>query len=198
MEEVGLRGAGTAAWQVDPEALSAALETEAGRQAMDALIEDEATFVDFSRSSIWLAREHQIVEGAPTPEENAVIKKVVWAGHGQPAYTPGEFQYHYLNTIGPVVQEYAAIIGIESYVQAHTIEGPLNAVLREARGTAAAYIVQAALLWNFGVAFSPDNMPESLEGLAEIPRLESQYIDFPRSFIMIAEEHIVFQEVIEN
>ena len=120
---------GISAWQVDPEALSAALETEAGRQAMDALIEDEATFVDFSRSSIWLAREHQIVEGAPTPEENAVIKKVVWAGHGQPAYTPGEFQYHYLNTIGPVVQEYAAIIGIESYVQAHTIEGPLNAVL---------------------------------------------------------------------
>ncbi|MCP4716897.1 MAG: EthD domain-containing protein [Deltaproteobacteria bacterium] len=190
--------AGIAVWQIDADVLSASLATEAGAQAMDALIEDEATFVNFSRSSIWVAREHKIVEGGPPPQENAGLEKVVWAGHGLPQYTPEEFQYHYLNTIGPVVQEYAASIGIDNYIQAHAVDSPLNAVLRDARGTAAAFSVQAALLWDFGAVFSSGTSPEVLEGLVEIPRLESEYIDFPNSFVARAVEYIVFSEALSD
>jgi uncharacterized protein (TIGR02118 family) len=50
-------------WWDDPEALAASAQTEAGRVASRALIEDERRFIDFSASPIWIAREHPIIDG---------------------------------------------------------------------------------------------------------------------------------------
>lgn len=49
-------------WWDDAEALAAAAQTEAGREASRALIEDEKRFIDLSASPIFLSREHTIID----------------------------------------------------------------------------------------------------------------------------------------
>jgi uncharacterized protein (TIGR02118 family) len=41
--------------------LAAALATEAGRRAAQALLEDERRFIDLARSPLWLGREHEVL-----------------------------------------------------------------------------------------------------------------------------------------
>lgn len=48
-------------WWDSLEDLRAATETEEGRQAGRLLLEDEAKFIDFSRSPLWYGEEHQII-----------------------------------------------------------------------------------------------------------------------------------------
>lgn len=48
-------------WWESLEDLRAATETEEGRQAGRLLLEDEAKFIDFSRSPLWYGEEHQII-----------------------------------------------------------------------------------------------------------------------------------------
>ena len=44
--------------------LAAALATEAGRRAAQALLEDERRFIDLARSPLWLGREHEVLAAA--------------------------------------------------------------------------------------------------------------------------------------
>tara|TARA_R100000900_G_scaffold90923_1_gene70648 strand:+ start:357 stop:737 length:381 start_codon:yes stop_codon:yes gene_type:complete len=48
-------------WWESLEDLRAATATEEGRQAGRLLLEDEAKFIDFSRSPLWYGEEHQII-----------------------------------------------------------------------------------------------------------------------------------------
>jgi uncharacterized protein (TIGR02118 family) len=49
-------------WWDSLEALVAASVSEDGRRAGETLIEDEARFIDFARSSLFLVEEHQIFD----------------------------------------------------------------------------------------------------------------------------------------
>ena len=50
-------------WWDSLDALLAASNTEAGRRANKTLTEDEARFIDFERSSFFMAEEHTILDG---------------------------------------------------------------------------------------------------------------------------------------
>lgn len=50
-------------WWKDREDLVMALGTPEGQRAGEELLEDEGRFIDFSRSSLWLAKEHVVIEG---------------------------------------------------------------------------------------------------------------------------------------
>jgi uncharacterized protein (TIGR02118 family) len=50
-------------WWDSVEALVAASTSEEGRRAGETLMEDEARFIDFARSSLFLAEEHPILDG---------------------------------------------------------------------------------------------------------------------------------------
>ena len=49
-------------WWDSLDALLAAAGSEAGQSANETLTEDEARFIDFERSSFFLAEEHAILE----------------------------------------------------------------------------------------------------------------------------------------
>jgi hypothetical protein len=49
-------------WEGSLEEMAAAWATEEGQKASATLIEDEAKFIDLSRSSIFLAEEHKLIE----------------------------------------------------------------------------------------------------------------------------------------
>lgn len=48
-------------WWASHEAMAAAGQTAEGRAAAQELLEDERNFIDFSRSTMWLAEEHVVV-----------------------------------------------------------------------------------------------------------------------------------------
>ena len=48
-------------WFDDEEAILRSTDTERGRTAARALLEDEANFIDLPRSPIWLYREHSVL-----------------------------------------------------------------------------------------------------------------------------------------
>jgi uncharacterized protein (TIGR02118 family) len=50
-------------WWDSLEALLAVLSTEEGQHAGGTLIEDEARFIDFARSSLFVTEEHTILDG---------------------------------------------------------------------------------------------------------------------------------------
>ncbi len=52
----------TEVWWEDLESLKAGMESEAGREAHQALMEDEAKFVDFSRTRVFMTEEHPIFD----------------------------------------------------------------------------------------------------------------------------------------
>ena len=52
----------TEVWWEDLESLKAGMESEAGREAHQALMEDEAKFVDFSQTRVFMTEEHPIFE----------------------------------------------------------------------------------------------------------------------------------------
>ena len=52
----------TEVWWEDLESLKAGMESEAGREAHQALMEDEAKFVDFSQARVFMTEEHTIFD----------------------------------------------------------------------------------------------------------------------------------------
>lgn len=48
-------------WWDSAEALAASVRTEEGKLAARVLIEDERRFIDFARSPIWTAEEHEVI-----------------------------------------------------------------------------------------------------------------------------------------
>jgi uncharacterized protein (TIGR02118 family) len=54
-------------WWRSRAALETALASEEGREAGEILLEDERRFIDLSRSPLWLAEEHPVIDGATSP-----------------------------------------------------------------------------------------------------------------------------------
>ncbi len=52
----------TEVWWEDLESLTAGMESESGREAHQALLEDEAKFIDFSQSRVFMTEEHMIFD----------------------------------------------------------------------------------------------------------------------------------------
>ncbi len=181
---------GVAEYWVDREKMAAALNTPAGRQAMDELIEDEARFIDFPRSALWLGREHIVVEG-PAVDSKKPVRKLIWVGSGLSHLSSEQFRDHYINKHAPLVKGYADAMGIKRYVQIHTFDDPLNDILRSARGAGKLYDVHAEFIWNFGEMVLPANLKRMRQAIPKIAEDEKRFIDFSRSAIWITEEHVV-------
>ena len=52
-------------WWDSLDALVAVFSSDEGQRANETLIEDEAKFIDFERSSIFITEEHTVIEGPP-------------------------------------------------------------------------------------------------------------------------------------
>jgi len=158
---------------------------------MAELIADEENFVDLPRSCLWLAKEHVIVNRLDAYSARTDIK-MTWLGAGLPELTPQQFQDHYLHEHAPLVGGYAEILGIYSYIQVHTMDDPLNDMLREGRGAAPPFYVHAEFVWDFAEMADPAHMFEALTAMWEISLDQQEFIDFSASAIWIAQEKTIF------
>ncbi len=101
-----------------------------------------------------------------------------------------QFRKYWLETHGPLVRSHAAVLGIQRYVQSHTLEGTVNDQLRASRGAAAAYDGIAEVWW--ADRESMERTLSAKEAAAAGKALavdEAKFIDLARSSLFLTEEH---------
>ena len=103
---------------------------------------------------------------------------------------PSEFYRYWKDEHGPLVRSVADAIGVVRYVQSHTIDTPINDLLRASRDTEPRFDGVAELWWASMDSFVAGS--SSSEGQAAAARLledEARFIDLPATSIFLTEEH---------
>jgi uncharacterized protein (TIGR02118 family) len=120
--------------------------------------------------------------------------KLVYCVRRLPDLSREEFQRYWRQTHGPLVRSRARSLRIRRYVQVHTLETPINNVLRESRGTLEPYDGVAELWWS-----SADDLaaamasPEGRKAGRELLEDERRFLDLERSALWIGEEHAIVE-----
>jgi len=118
--------------------------------------------------------------------------KLIFCLRRLPHLSRAEFQRYWREVHGPLVRQHAAALGIRRYVQAHTLDDPLNAALRAGRGADEPFDGVAELWWDGRAEFEAATASD--EGRAASLVLfedERRFIDHARSPLFVAEEHAV-------
>lgn len=180
-------------WFETREALVDAFQSEAGKAAGAALVADEAKFIDLENSPLWLGHEYPQVN--PTPENivarpRSGLVKLYFPLRAQQDLGEAAAQRYWYSNHGPIIRRQAAASGIQRYVQVHRIEDELEQAMRAARGTKTPGYTGHAELW-FDRAVLGVATPERREGGARAIEDESKFIDFARSTMWLAKEHVL-------
>ncbi len=119
--------------------------------------------------------------------------KIAFCLRKLPSLSDQEFHDYWLNTHGPLVKSVADNIGLVKYIQLHTLDTPLNAIARDARGAPEPFDGIAEAWWDnmesLERALNDTNTEKSWALLIED---EMKFIDLPNSPVWFAEEkHII-------
>lgn len=180
-------------WWDDEAAFTSAASSAEGQQAAAALLEDEAEFIDLPRSPMWLAHEYPQVN--PTPETlvarpRSGLVKLFFPLRMRADRGVDAGQRYWQTQHGPLIRSQAAGSGILRYVQVHRFETPLEAGLRESRGTAVDAYDGHAELWFDRANLSLASAERSAAARRAVED-EGRFADFARSSLWLAHEHVV-------
>ena len=118
--------------------------------------------------------------------------KIMFCLRRLPHLSREEFQRYWRERHAPLVQKHAAVLGIRRYVQVHTLEHPGNDALRGRRGSPEPFDGVAEAWWDswedlVAGATSEDGRRATQELLDD----ERNFIDWARSPLWLAEDHVV-------
>jgi uncharacterized protein (TIGR02118 family) len=115
--------------------------------------------------------------------------KLIFCVHRLPSLSRAEFARYWREQHAPLVQRYAATLRIRRYVQCHSVDNPLNEMLRESRGGPEPYDGVAELWWDslqdLEAALGAADAQQA--GLALLED-ERRFVDLSRSPIWLTEE----------
>ncbi|MCR9277284.1 MAG: EthD domain-containing protein [Pseudomonadaceae bacterium] len=177
-------------WFASEKAVADALASDDGAAAGQILLEDEAKFIDLPASPLWLAHDYPQVN--PTPENllaspRSDLVKLHYPLRQLPGHDEADAQAYWRTTHGPLIRRQAAASGIKRYMQVHRVPSPLEAAMRDARGTTAPPFMGHAELWfartDLGVS-SPERQLAGRRAAED----EANFIDFARSSIFLGKE----------
>ena len=181
-------------WWASREALLAANSTPEGLAAARELLEDEKKFIDLANSPLWFAHEYPQVN--PSPEncvagENTPIIKLFYCIRHLPHLSLDEAQLYWHTTHGPKIRMTAQAARILRYVQVHRYEDEIDGTLRKPRGTQEEpFTGHAELWWERSELTAAGNTPEGRKAFAAALEDEKNFIDFSRSALWYAKEHV--------
>ncbi|HJN93510.1 MAG TPA: EthD domain-containing protein, partial [Dehalococcoidia bacterium] len=179
-------------WWETRDQLATAMETEAGRRAGAALLEDEGRFIDLPQSPLWFNYEYPQIN--PTPETllaspRSPYVKLYYPLRHLPTLSFDAAQLYWRTTHGPIIRRFAGGGRILRYQQIHRYDDPLEAALREARGTVVDPYTGHAEVWADRAAWGATPTPEVIASGQAALDDERNFIDFTRSTIWLGKEH---------
>jgi EthD domain len=179
-------------WWSSEDALTAALGSEPGKRAGAEVLADEAEFIDLRNSPLWLAHEHPqfsvSLEHVVARPHSGVVKTHFPLRH-RSDMTTEQAQRFWRSNHGPLVRSMAPALGLLRYQQVHRFETPLEAVLREERGTVVEPYTGHAEMWSDRL--SSTRSPEAAQFRERAIEDEGRFIDFARSSMWIGKEHVL-------
>jgi hypothetical protein len=178
-------------WWHSEAALAAASTTSEGQRAGAELLADEAEFIDLPASPLWLAYEYPQVN--PVPETivarptNRIVKLHFPLRHPV-GMSLEEAQLYWRTSHGPLIRSMAPAMGMLRYQQVHRFESPIEAALRQSRGTLVEpYTGHAEAWFERGGGSTPETAAAGRRAVED----EAHFIDFARSAIWIGKEHVL-------
>ena len=175
-------------WWDSEESAGEALRSEPGQ----ALLADEARFVDLPRSPVWLAHEYPQFSVSLTPvvaRPSGSIVKAHFVLRHWTDMSSTEAQRYWLTVHGPLIRSMAPVLGLLSYQQVHRFESPLERELRDARGTTVEPYMGHAEMW-FDRAVRRRG-PEMAAADVRAAEDEAKFIDFERSATWLSREDVL-------
>jgi uncharacterized protein (TIGR02118 family) len=107
-----------------------------------------------------------------------------------------EFNRYWLENHGPLVRSVASALGATRYVQSHTVQPELNALLARSRGCAPAYDGVTEVWWDDIEAFNHGlNSPEGRAAALRLLEDEARFIDLAQSRVFLTEERVIFDAI---
>lgn len=170
-----------------------AYATPEGAAAGAVLAEDEAKFIDFERSYVFLTEEHEIFDrtGGHGPGPDAV--KVTYLLARRNGLTPADCQQTWLRDHGPLVKSFAEILHMARYVQSHTIAPEVNAQFQASRnyrppldGITEVWVNSLAELDRGGETAA------GREASAALVEDERRFVQMDQSRCFLTREHLIF------
>ena len=178
-------------WWESVEVLESTLATEEATSAGEELLEDEGKFIDLPASPLWLNYEYPQVNPSPeiivARERNTVVK-LYFPLRSLPSLTEDQAQLYWRTNHGPIIRRQAGTRTLR-YIQVHRFEHPIENALREARGTEVDPYTGHAELWHdrgIQAVRSPEGAAAGERAIED----ESKFIDFSRSSMWLAKEHV--------
>jgi uncharacterized protein (TIGR02118 family) len=108
--------------------------------------------------------------------------RLVYVLRRLPNLSRQEFQDYWRNVHGPLVAKHSTTMRIRRYVQTHTLDDPINDLLREPRGTTEPYDGVAELWWNHEDEVAEGvGSPEGEKAAEELLEDEKKFIDLSQS-----------------
>ena len=182
----------------DQEALFTSFASPEATRAGDDLLEDERRFIDSPRSALCLGEDNVVIEGASgkiVAEIESPVIKLVYSFRRLPNLSLEECLSYWRGTHAALVRQQAAALGMLRYVQVHTLDDPLNEAFRASRDALEPFDGIAELWWKdrqeLDKAFATAEAQRAWE---EILEDERRFIDFSRSSLWLAKEHLIFDE----
>jgi uncharacterized protein (TIGR02118 family) len=171
----------------------AAYATQEGAAAGAALAEDEAKFIDFERSSVFLTEEHPIFDrtGGHGPGPDAL--KVTYLLARRADLTQAACHETWLRDHGPLVASFADVLHMAKYVQSHAIAPELNAGFQAARNYEAPYDGLTEV-WVRSVADleAGGETEAGRRASAALVEDERRFVEMPASRCFLTREHLIF------
>lgn len=119
--------------------------------------------------------------------------KLVYCVRKRADVSDEEFHRYWLMQHGPLVRAFQQAMGAARYVQSHTVDPDLNALLQASRGSTRAYDGITEVWWIDRADFERGLATE--EGRAAAQALledERNFIDLAASSLFMTEEHEIF------
>ena len=180
-------------WWESKRAMVEATRSDEGRKVDEILRDDEQHFMDLRRSVAWFNYEYPQVN--PTPEnivatERSSLVKLYFPLRHLDSLTFEEAQWYWRTHHGPVIRRQAHGSGILRYQQVHRDEPDLTASINHSRGSETEPYLGHAEVWMDRSAMghpTPENRAASKRAYED----EANFIDFSRSTMFLAKEHVI-------
>jgi uncharacterized protein (TIGR02118 family) len=190
----GMRGPAdgvTEVWWDSLEDFQSAYATPQGAEAGRILAEDEAKFIDFEKSAVFLTEEHLIFDHTDGRGPGPDAVKATYLLTRRNGLTQAECHDTWLNDHGPLVASFAGPLRMAKYVQSHAIAPDVNAGIQAGRNYEPPLDGITEVWVN-----SLEEMAAGGEGAAEAAAAlvedERRFVQMDRSRLFLTREHVIF------
>jgi uncharacterized protein (TIGR02118 family) len=188
----GMRGPAdgvTEVWWDSLEDFQSAYATPEGADSGRILAEDEARFIDFEKSAVFLTEEHVIFDHTGGKGPGAV--KATYLLTRRDDMTQAQCHQTWLRDHGPLVASFAEPLRMAKYVQSHAIAPEVNAAIQAGRNYEPP-LDGVTEVWVNALDDLAAGGEAARDASAALIEDERRLVQMDRSRLFLTREHVIF------